>query len=118
MTHSDADAFARDWIEAWNAHDLDRIMHHYAENVEFVSPLVTVLLGDPSGTVHGREALRAYVERGLAAYPNLAFRSAHALAGVGSVTITYESVGGRLSAEVMELDDAGMVRRVLAHYGP
>ena len=41
-----------------------------------------------------------------------------ALAGVGSVTITYESVGGRSSAEVMELNGAGKVRRVLAHYTP
>lgn len=29
MTFEDATDFAHDWIAAWNAHDLDRIVGHY-----------------------------------------------------------------------------------------
>ena len=40
MTFEDATDFANDWIAAWNAHDLDRIVGHYAQKIEFVSPLI------------------------------------------------------------------------------
>jgi len=29
-----ANKFAREWVEAWNCHDLDKIMTHYAEDFE------------------------------------------------------------------------------------
>ena len=29
-----ADQFARAWMEAWNAHDLDRVLAHYEEDFE------------------------------------------------------------------------------------
>ena len=30
--------FAAEWIEAWNAHDLERILAHYADDFEMASP--------------------------------------------------------------------------------
>ena len=51
--HHDPQAFAHDWIAAWNSHDLDRIPSHYAENVILTSPAAAKLLNDPSGIVTG-----------------------------------------------------------------
>ena len=34
-----AEAFAAHWIEAWNSHDIDAILSHYVDDVEFLSPL-------------------------------------------------------------------------------
>lgn len=31
--------FARDWIESWNSHDMDRILSHYTDDFEMSSPL-------------------------------------------------------------------------------
>lgn len=109
-----ADAFAADWVSAWNAHDLDRIVSHYGEDVEFRSPIAERLLG--AGTIRGRQELRAYFEEGLARAPQLHFELLHVLPGVDSVTLCYRGVGGVLAAEVMELDGAGRVRRAMAHY--
>ena len=53
----------REWIEAWNAHDIDRILSHYRDDVRFVSPLA-VRAGARHGAVRGRRALRDYFERG------------------------------------------------------
>jgi len=39
MTEDEARSFAADWIEAWNSHDLDRIMTHYAEDLVLISPI-------------------------------------------------------------------------------
>lgn len=42
-----AQAFAREWIAAWNAHDMDRILSHYADDFEMSSPLIVERLGLP-----------------------------------------------------------------------
>ena len=30
-----AKEFANDWIEAWNSHDIEKIVDHYEEKLEF-----------------------------------------------------------------------------------
>lgn len=31
ITQAFAQQFSREWIDAWNAHDLDRVLSHYAD---------------------------------------------------------------------------------------
>jgi hypothetical protein len=119
ISHEQADRFATEWIDAWNAHDLDAIVAHYAEDVSFVSPFVAALTGDESARIEGRAALREYFRLGLEAYPDLHFDLFTALPGASSIALHYRSVGGRLSIETMELDADGLVARAAAHYsGP
>jgi hypothetical protein len=107
--------FERDWIETWNAHDLDRILAHYRHDVRFVSPFAA-RAGAPHGELRGRRALRDYFERALATYPTLHFEPIAALGGIGSVALYYRSVEDRRAIEVMELDARGQVHRATAHY--
>ncbi|MBS1815296.1 MAG: nuclear transport factor 2 family protein [Acidobacteria bacterium] len=116
MTETDARQFAAEWIAAWNAHDLDRILSHYADDVRFVSPFVQRIMGQQDGVVQGIPALRDYFSRGLAAYPDLRFELYTVLAGVNSVTLYYGSVKNLLAAEVMAFDSDGRISSVLAHY--
>ncbi len=116
LTEPQADTLAHEWVAAWNQHDLDAILAHYAEAVEFTSPFITRLLGDPAGTIRGKAALRDYFEKALSAYPDLHFELERVLVGVDSLVVYYHSVGGRQAAEVMLLDAEGTVARVLAHY--
>ena len=111
-----ADRLAGEWIAAWNAHDLDAILAHYAEDVTFASPFVAALTGDEGGVIHGRAALREYFRRALETYPDLRFDLHAALPGVSSVALHYASVGGRTAIETMGLDATGAVVRVAAHY--
>ena len=108
--------FEREWIEAWNAHDVDRVLSKYRDDVRFVSP-VAARVGVPQGRVHGLHALRTYFERGLATYPALHFQPIAALGGIGSIALHYRSIEDREAIEVMELDARGQVRRAAAHYG-
>ena len=117
LTREAALALADAWIRAWNAHDLDAILSHYAEEVEFVSPFIVKLLGDPAGTVRGKAALGAYFARALAAYPDLRYEPIEVLTSVGSLVHYYRSVGGILAAEVMFVNEHGKIARVVAHYG-
>jgi hypothetical protein len=114
----DHDEFAQAWIAAWNARDLDAILSHYADDVAFVSPNVVRWLGDESGTVCGKSALRAYFEQALAAQPDLCFKLARVYRGVSSLCLEYERHDGRRGAEVMEFSKPGHVARVVAHYAP
>ena len=116
MTEFDFARQAQEWIAAWNAHDLERILAHYAEDVELISPFVAKLTGRSEGVVRGKAAVRDYFTRGLQAYPALRFDFIRLYPGVRSCVLEYRSVNGLLSAELMEFDDGGKVRRVLAHY--
>ena len=117
LTEAEARQFARDWMRAWNSHDLDAIMAHYGSDVTLTSPVAARLLGDPSGTVRGREALRSYFERGLAAYQDLAFELVDVMWGLASVVLYYVNQKGTKSGEFMEFDVSGKISRVVANYG-
>lgn len=116
LTSQEARKFANHWIESWNSHDLDAILSHYSAGVTLMSPVVATLLNDPSATVIGKEALGAYFERGLQAYPNLRFVLHDVLCGLSSVILYYTNHKGTKTAEFMELDASGKVTRVIANY--
>lgn len=65
--------FAEEWQAAWNAHDVDRILVHYTDDVVFQSPYIVHRLQDPAGEVHGKEELRDYWTTGLEQQPDLHF---------------------------------------------
>ena len=116
MTREDAWGLAKDWVGAWNAHDLDLIMTHYDDAIELTSPAAAQLLGTPDGRVVGKINLRAYFQRGLEAYPELHFRLEDVLWGVNSVVFYYTNQKGTRTAEFMELSATGKVIRVVANY--
>jgi hypothetical protein len=111
-----SELFAREWIEAWNSHELERILEHYADDIRFTSPFIVKLTGRADGTILGKAGLRDYFARALQAYPDLRFDRPKVYAGVNSVVLTYESVKGLLAAETMEFGQDGKVIRVMAHY--
>jgi predicted ester cyclase len=116
VTHHEAFALANHWIAAWNSHNLDQIMSHYEDEVVLTSPVAARLLGLADGRVIGKANLRAYFERGLAAFPDLSFRLEDVLWGLNSVVLYYTNQRGTNTAEFMELGAGGKVARVIAHY--
>ncbi|MFI9385741.1 nuclear transport factor 2 family protein [Kutzneria sp. NPDC052558] len=109
MDKAFADAFARDWVEAWNAHDLDRLLAHFAPDVVWSSPLVVSFTGDDSGVLHGKEALRAYYAEGLRRIPDLRFEVLSVRVGVAVMVINYRNQNNGEVSEVLRLRDALVV---------
>lgn len=116
MTREEAWKLANHWVAAWNAHNLELILTHYEDTVELTSPVVAQLLGAPEGKVVGKTDLRAYFQKGLAAYPDLRFDLENVFWGVNSVVLCYANQRGTRSAEFMELSASGKVVRVVANY--
>jgi ketosteroid isomerase-like protein len=75
MIMMNTEAFARDWINAWNSHDSEAILNHYATDIVFTSPFVAKLNNMPDGTLRGREMLRDYFSRGLQCEQSFSGRS-------------------------------------------
>jgi hypothetical protein len=105
-----AQHFAAEWIAAWNAHNLERVLAHYRDDFEMRSPLIVELMGVASGVLKGKSAIRPYWERGLAAHPGLQFELHCVLIGVDSIAIYYRSTPkSRMVAEVLKFGDDGQI---------
>lgn len=107
-------AFAHDWIDSWNARDMDRILAHYTDDFEMSSPLIVARLGLPGGKLKGKSAVRDYWQPSIAMEPPLLFELIDVFVGVEAVTLYYNSVGLRLVAETFFMDGAGKVTRAMA----
>jgi hypothetical protein len=116
ITESEVKGFARQWVAAWNSHDLDAIMSHYDVDVVLISPVATKILDRPSGTVEGDAALRNYFKRGLELYPNLHFELLDVMCGLASIVVLYKNQKGTMTAEFMEFGKNGKIIRVVANY--
>jgi hypothetical protein len=110
-----AEHFAKDWIESWNSHDLERILSHYAPDFEMSSPLIVQIAGEPSGTLKGKDAVGTYWATALRLVPDLRFELLATLAGVNSVTLYYKGARG-MAAEVFFFGPDRKVVRAFAHY--
>ena len=113
MDAQQTERFAKGWIQAWNQRDLEAVLSHYTEDVEFQSPLVIKLLGETSGTVRGKQNLREYFRKALAAFPgDIELELLGVYQGVNSVLVHFQA-NGRSAVEVMELNEEGKVRRAM-----
>jgi hypothetical protein len=116
MKNETAEKFAHNWIAAWNNHDIEEILSHYADNIQFYSPFIPLLKFNDSGLINNKTDLRAYFEIGLRAYPTLYFQLHTHFSGVNSLVIYYTSVNNRQAAEVFELDEQNKATKVYCHY--
>jgi ketosteroid isomerase-like protein len=118
MNRAFADRFTSEWVEAWNAHDLDRILLHYADDFEMYSPVIVQLTGNKEGCLSGKQAVRSYWAKALVLFPNLKFEHICTLIGVNGLVIYYLGATGKRVAEVFQFNQQGLVVRAHAHYEP
>lgn len=108
--------FAMNWIEAWNSHDLDRILSHYTDDFAITTPMIKMAMGIGIGTLKGKGDIRQYWAAALQKIPDLHFELIDVTQGIDSIALYYQSVMGKVAIEVMFFDDHGKVNRVIVHY--
>ncbi len=108
--------FASEWIEAWNSHDLEKILSHYADGFEMNSPMIAKIAGDPSCKLSGKNAVGAYWEKALKMLPDLHFKLKAVCVGVESIAVNYIGANGKLATEAFHFDSNGKVEKAFAHY--
>ena len=113
---SELAALGREWVEAWNARDLERVLAFYSEDAEMTSVRIPEFVGEPSGTLHGKDALRAYWGKGLPLIPNLHFTLIDTFVSPDSVVVLYQNELGGKICEYLRLDAAGKIRQGSANH--
>ena len=104
MDFAFAETFASQWLDAWNAHDLDAILSHFSEEVTFTSPIARQIVDGSDGVVRGKPALRSYWHEGLRRSPELHFEIEGLYVGVNTLVIHYRNHSGGLVNEVLTFD--------------
>ena len=111
-----AERFAKEWIEVWNAHDLNAILSHYADDVVFHSPRIAQVMGERIDRVAGKPALARYWGKALANAKDLHFTFDRLYLGSDSLTIAYRNHRGQHAAETFVSDGRGLVKESVATY--
>lgn len=111
-----AGEFAEAWLAAWNSHDLDRILAHYAEEVVFRSPKVLRFTGGRTDTLEGKDALRAYFAAGLAFRPALRFSAPKLCRDAEGVALIYRGEDGATAVETMTLSNENRISEARVFY--
>ncbi len=117
ITTEFAKQFSENWIRDWNAHNLEKILSHYADDFIIESPIALKRLPETNGIVIGKDNVRKYWTIGLESNPNLHFEIIDMLIGVKSITIYYSNTAtGKRSAELMIFDNDKRVSRAIVNY--
>jgi ketosteroid isomerase-like protein len=117
ITKEFATAFARGWVEAWNAHGLEKILSHYSEDFIIESPMALKLYPQSGGTVVGKNEVRKYWTIGLQQSPDLKFDLLDVLVGVNSIALyLFNSASNKKSVEVMSFNDQLKVHRAIVNF--
>ena len=111
-----AQKFAQEWVDAWNSHNLDRIMSLCADDIEVTSPFIATLVHKQGGTLKGKENIRAYWAKALERYSDLRMTLIEVMLGVESIVVCHQGVHGKGVAEVFYFDGNNLVLRDIAHY--
>ena len=109
MNLPEPDAFTRRWLAAWNAHDVEAVLQHFADDVVFCSPVAARVIAGSDGVIRGKDALRDYWAHALGLVPDLRFELVGVYTGIDSIVINYRNQRGGLVNEVLVFDDDGLV---------
>lgn len=108
----------RTWVEAWNARDLERVLKLYDEEAVMTSDRIPAMGFDASGTVRGKESLRAYWGKALALLPELHFSLIDVFVSPDSVVVFYANERGKKICEYLRVNDAGLIVQGSANHLP
>lgn len=113
-------AFAAAWAAAWNRKDVEAVLAHFDEQVQFSSPKAEVIVGTP--VLHGKAALRAYWQQAVARIGTIHFQIERVLCDRDARTmliVYHGQLDNRrvLAGELLSLSIEGLIVRGDALYG-
>ena len=104
MPTPDPQTFADEWVRVWNAHDVEAVLAHFHDDVEFTSPVAARVLPESHGVVRGKDALRHYWTTALTMLPDLHFDVVGVYQGESTLVINYRNHRAELVNEVLTFD--------------
>jgi ketosteroid isomerase-like protein len=109
-------ALGHEWIAAWNAHDLDRVLALYTDNFEMSSKHIVGFGFDASGKLRGKSKVREYWAFALAHVPDLHFELIDLYTSPDSLIVFYQNERGGKVCEYLRLDASGKIAQASGNY--
>ena len=114
------EAIANAWFDAFNAHDLERLLSLYHDDAQHFSPKLKIRQPETNGLVTGKPALRAWWKDALERLPTLHYTPTTLTANNERVFMEYiREVAGEPNmnvAEVLEIKD-GLITASRVYHG-
>ncbi len=107
------------WFEAFNAHNLEKLLSLYDDEAEHYSPKLKIRHPETNGLVIGKEALRNWWQDAFDRLPSLHYKVTSLTSNPERVFMEYvRMVDGEenmLVAEVLEIKDAKIIASRVYH---
>ena len=97
------------WIDAWNSHDLGRVLTLYDDGAEMSSAHIIRLGFSADGKLRGKEHLRTYWSRALSMLPDLHFELLDVSTAPDSIIVRYRNERGDTMSEYLRFNEAGKI---------
>ena len=110
---------ANKWFDAFNEHDLEKLLSLYHNNAEHYSPKLKIRMPETNGLVSGKAALRAWWKDAFDRLPTLNYIPTTLTANNDRVFMEYirkvEGEPDMLVAEVLEIKDGLIIASRVYH---
>ena len=122
INHLFAQEHISKWTNAWNDHDLNKILSFYSEDLLFSSPKTKLVFPDrPSAIITNKRELEEYFSQGLKAFPNLHFTPTEYFLKDQKVILEYLGTPNNTIQwsvmEKFEFNTAGLIAKSTVYYG-
>ena len=112
-------SIAHAWFEAFNAHNLEKLLYLYDEDAEHFSPKLKMRHPETKGLVTGKEALRNWWRDSFNRLPTLKYKVTSLTANSDRVFMEYirlvENEESMMVAEVLEIKEGVIVSSRVYH---
>ena len=112
-------SIAHAWFEAFNSHNLEKLLSLYDDDAEHFSPKLKIIHPETNGLVTGKEALRAWWQEAFNRLPTLNYKVKSLTANSDRVFMEYirnvENENEILVAEVLEIRDENIIASRVYH---
>ena len=119
MTSQKNLSIAHAWFEAFNSHNLEKLLSLYDDDAEHFSPKLKIRHPETNGLVNGKSALRTWWQDAFERLPTLNYKVTSLTANSDRVFMEYirtvENEEDMLVAEVLEIKEGNIVASRVYH---
>ena len=110
---------ALNWINAFNEHDLEKLLSLYSEDAVHFSPKLKIRQPETNGWIKGKPALRAWWADAFSRLPSLHYELQNLIINDEQILMEYQrkvaAEQDMMVAEILEISNALIVRSRVYH---
>ncbi|MEI8279884.1 MAG: nuclear transport factor 2 family protein [Bacteroidota bacterium] len=117
--HQDPSTIAGHWFDAFNNHDLEKLLELYHDEASHYSPKLKIRIPETNGFVRGKDALRSWWQDAFERLPSLHYKVTRLTANDERVFMEYirqvDNEEDMLVAELLEIKNGLIVASHVYH---